>query len=266
MAGQASEIFFSDMLRIAEAEVHLGYKTLKNKPAKLRGIKDFIHNVHYGLGVKDLSTFLCAVSQAAYKENNSNRYGYQFIDWLRTQDPCFEFPEELFQYRRLAKSIAKKRNINSRKKMWLFGVARFIYQNHPELLQQIGAGRKYANIEQCYFEEGFAEKKRVLKPIKIFRNPTNHQVHEMADILFERLGKGKTRVLIYRLLECCKNASLDTGRDGAGVSDLDPESAGAEWDDELGDLAPWASTAAEGEAQAGSWEELHLSSLPPVAE
>lgn len=238
MAGQPSEIFFSDMLRIAEARVHLGYKTLKGKDAKLRGIKDFIHNVHYGLGVKELSVFICAVSRSAYREKNKNKYGYQFIDWLKTQDPIFEFPEELFQYRRLVKQIARKRNLDTRKKKWLYSVARFIYQNYPALLQHIGPGRKYSTIEQCYFEEGFAEKKQTLKPIKIFRNPTNFQVHEMADILFERLGKGKTRVLIYRLLDCCKNASLHTDGNGAGLPDLDAEPAGAGWGDEMGDLAP----------------------------
>lgn len=223
MAGQASEIFFSDMLRIIDAKVYLGYKTLKNKQAKLVGIKDFIHNVHYGLGVKDIATFLCALTAAAIKDKTPRRYGYQLIDWLKDQDPVFDFPPELFHYRRLLRVIARDRRASEKTKIFRFSVLKFLYQDHPHLLEQIGPGRKYNSIEQCYFEEGFSEKMTTLKPIKIFRNPTVHQVEQVAEILFERLGRGKTRVLISRLIQHCKNATVSTSGDGGSIPDMDAE-------------------------------------------
>jgi hypothetical protein len=226
MAGQGSEIFFGDMLRLIDARVHYGYKTIRGRDAKLNGIKDFVHNTHYGLGVRDMATFLCAVEKSAYKERSAKRYGYQFIDWLKAEDPAFDFPEALFQYRRLMRLMKYNRKASQKHKFWQFSVLRFLYQNHPELLDSIGAGKKYDTVDQCYYGEGLGEKMETLKPIKIFKNPTVYQVEQVADILFERLGRGKTRVLICRLIDKCKNASAGSSGNGNRVSNVGTRSTG----------------------------------------
>lgn len=227
MAGQPSEIFFADMLRIIDAKIYLGYKTLTNKDVKLSGIKDFIHNFHYGLGVKDMAAFLCALTTAAVKERSAKRYGYKLIDWLKAADPVFDFPPALFHYRRLMTQINRKGRINDRSRIWKLSIAKFFYLDHPHLLEQIGPGRKYKTVEQCYFEENFSEKRQSLKPVKMFSNPTIHQMDEVAEILFRRLGRGKARLLASKLVEHCKNAAISPGGDGSSVSDMDAESTGA---------------------------------------
>lgn len=200
MAGQDSEPFFMAMLQIAEAKVHLGYMTLRNKEVRLKGIKDFLQSVYYGLGIKDLNGFLANVVKSSLKEKSRSRYAYQFIEWLRTQDPDFQFPQEYFEYRRIIKMIYYNKRIPKKKKMILYKRARFIYNTHPSLLQDIGWDRKYKTVESCFYEEGFGEKQEILKPIKTYRNPTDFQVCQLADSLFRRLGKGKSRKLALELM------------------------------------------------------------------
>lgn len=235
MAGQESEIFFSEMMRIIESKVYLGYKTLRGKDVKLRGMKDFIHNVHYGLGVRDMSIFVCAIVKSAFREKSKNKYGYQFLDWLKKNDKQFALPDEIFKYRMLLRQIRYQKNVTEKRKFWLYSVARLFYQDRPDLLDQIGPGKKYKTIEECYFGEGMAEKMQTLKPIKIFKNPTAFQVEHVAEILFQRLGRGKTRLLIYKLIQQCKNASIDSDGNGAFIPDVDNAAAGAGWDYDLGD-------------------------------
>lgn len=213
-----SEIFFSDMLRIAERKVYLGYKTIKGKDAKLRGIKDFIHNVHYGLGVRDMHSFLCGLTEAAVRDTSKSRYGYQLVDWLKDQDPVFNFPDELFHFRRLMRSIAydKRLKNHKNKKYFLYTVVRNIYRDAPSLLAEIGDGRKYKSVMECYLSECVVERIETLKPISLFRNPTNHQLKDVAETLYTRLGRGKTKMLILELLEQCKqNDSQNSTGDGA---------------------------------------------------
>lgn len=211
-----SEIFFSDMLRIAERKVYLGYKTIRGKDVKLRGIKDFIHNVHYGLGVRDMHSFLCGLTEAAIKDTSKSRYGYQLVDWLKDQDPVFDFPDELFQFRRLMRSISYDRKLRKNRKYFLYTVVRNIYRDSPSLLAEIGHDRKYKTIMECYLSECVIERVETLKPISLFRNPTNHQLKDVAEVLYTRLGRGKTRILILELLEQCKrNDSQDSSGDGA---------------------------------------------------
>lgn len=93
------------MLKIVEANVHLEYLTLRNKEAKLNGIKDFLQSVYYGLGIKDLGDFTANVVKSSLKEKSKNRYAHQFIEWLKTQDSAFQFPQEYFEYRRIMKAI-----------------------------------------------------------------------------------------------------------------------------------------------------------------
>ena len=77
--------------------------------------------------------------------------------------------------------------------------ARFIYNTEPTLLKDIGWDRKYKTVKACYYGEKLEEKQQILKPIKTYRNPTDFQISELADSLFQRLGEGKCRRLASEL-------------------------------------------------------------------
>ena len=200
MAGQDSEPFFVAMLQIAEAGVHLEYLTLKNKEVRLKGIKDFLQSVYYGLGIKDLENFTVNVVKSSLKERSKNKYAHQFIEWLRTQDSEFQFPREYFEYRRIRRMIWYDKKMPQNLKTLSYKWARFIYNAEPSLLNDIGWDRKYKTVQACYYGEGFEEKQRILKPIKTYQNPTDFQVCQLADSLFQRLGKGKSRKLASELI------------------------------------------------------------------
>lgn len=200
MAGQDSEPFFMAMLKIVEANVHLEYLTLRNKEAKLKGIKDFLQSVYYGLGIKDLGDFTANVVKSSLKEKSKNRYAHQFIEWLKTQDPAFQFPQEYFEYRRIMKAIWYDRRMPPKIKTLSYKWARFIYNTSPALLNEIGWDRKYKTVQACYYGERFEEKQQILKPIKTYQNPTDFQVSQLAESLFQRLGRGKSRKLASELM------------------------------------------------------------------
>jgi hypothetical protein len=156
MAGQDSEPFFMTMLKIIEADVHHGYTTMRGKEIKLKGIKDFVHSVYYGLGIKDLGEFIVAVTKSALKEKSKNRYAYKFVDWLRSEDHTFCFPESFFEYRRLIRDIARNRRKKKFNKIIDYRTAKFLYQMQPDLLVDIGPGRKYKNVQECYYALGYS--------------------------------------------------------------------------------------------------------------
>ena len=199
MAGQDSEPFFMTMLQIAEAGVHLEYLTLKNKEVKLKGIKDFLQSVYYGLGIKDIEGFTANVIKSSLKERSRNKYAHQFIEWLKTQDSEFQFPQEYFEYRRVTRMLYYDKRMPEKRKALSYRWARFIYNTEPSLLKEIGGDRKYKTVQACYYGEKFEEKQEILKPIRTYQNPTDFQISELADSLFQRLGKGKSRRLASEL-------------------------------------------------------------------
>lgn len=202
MAGQDSEPFFCAMLYLIEVNAHYGYVTLRNKQVELKGIKDFLHSVYYGLGIKEeyMNDFLLNVVKSAIKEKSKNRYAHQFIEWLRRQDPRFEFPQEYFEFVRVMKYVASNRKTPKRTKYLEWDSAKFMYKMYPHLLEQIGPGKKYRTVQDCYLGEGLEEKRESLKPIKTYRNPTRHQISELSAALIARIGPGRSRVLVSELL------------------------------------------------------------------
>ena len=200
MAGQDSEPFFMAMLQIVEARVHLGYLTLRNQQVQLKGIKDFLQSVYYGLGIKDLNGFIANTVKSSLKERSRSAYAAQFINWLKDQGPEFCFPQEYFELRRVIRHIYYNKRTPRKKKAIAYKWARFIYNTQPELLKDIGWDRKYKTVESCYYGEGFEEKQRILKPIKTYQNPTDFQLGQLADSLFERLGRGKSVKLASELI------------------------------------------------------------------
>lgn len=227
MAGQDSEPFFSTMLKIVEVKAYLGYRTLRDKEIHLKGIKDFFYSVYYGLGIKNLDEFIVNAIKSAQKERSKNRYAYNFIDWLKDQDPVFKFPEEFFEFRRVMRLISMDRKKPIKKRVYDYKTVRYLYEVAPHLLKDIGKDRKYKTVEQCYFAEGFSEKKTNLSPIKVFANPTNEQVKEVSEIIFERFGTVKSRVLAFDLISRCSNAR-SAGIGGSEHPDGDP-SAWPDW-------------------------------------
>lgn len=188
------------MLQIAESNVHLGYRTLKDKNVQLKGIKDFLHSCYYGLGIKDLQEFTLNVIKSSLKERSKSNYAHQFIKWLRLQDESFCFPEEYFEFRRILRAIYQNKRISKKRKILLYRFANYIYRMQPELLSQIGWNRKYKTIQACYYQEKFEEKREILKPIKTYQNPTQFQLDELATSLIQRLGNAKSAELAYSIL------------------------------------------------------------------
>jgi len=229
MAGQDSEPFFMAMLQIAEAKVYLKYTTLKNKEIELKGIKDFLQSVYYGLGIKDLNGFTANVVKSSLKEKSKSKYAHQFIKWLREQDPEFQFPQDYFEFRRIMYMIYYNKKLPKKTKILSYRWARFIYKTEPSLLNDIGWDRKYKTVQACYYGEGFEEKQAILKPIKTYQNPTDFQLDQLSDSLYARLGYGKAKLLALKLVRRCESENLSGS--GNPEHDDDSSAAGAGWDE-----------------------------------
>lgn len=229
MAGQDSEPFFLTMLKIAESRVYLGYRNLRDKDVRLRGIKDFLYSVYYGLGIKDMNEFLINVTKSALNERSKNKYAYKFIDWLKTQDELFEFPQEFFEFRRVVCEIHRDRKKHKIKKHFEYKTARFLYETVPHLMVNIGRGREYKSVSDCYYKLGYAEEKKSLSSVKIYQNPTKEQLAEAGSDIFEKLGPGRSRLLALELLERCANARAARAPSrSASATGLD-DSTGPDW-------------------------------------
>ena len=226
MAGQDSEPFFATMLKIVEADVHHGYLALNNKQVKLKGIKDFLFSVYYGLGIKDMPTFLANVVKSSLKEKSKSKYGHQFIDWLKDQDPEFKFPQEYFEFRRVIRMIFFNKKMPKKNKILCYKWVKFMYQTDPGMLQNIGWDRKYKTVQDCYYKEGYEEKRKILTPIKTYQNPTEHQLDQLVESLYARLGLGRTKLLGLKLIDRCR--SEDPAWDWYSEPDDDHAPAGAE--------------------------------------
>jgi hypothetical protein len=203
MNGQYSEPFFVNMCKIVDLKIYLGYMTVHGKQIELAGIKDFFYNRLYGLGVRDMQEFLANISKLCHKDKSRTKYAYRFIEWLKNEDPIFKIPQEVFEYRRLVVSI-KYMRASRKRRWWLSGVIKEMYEHYPHLLEQIGKGRKYLTIEECCYKEGVREKKERLKPISLYKEPTHNEVRELGRVLYQHLGKTRTRVLIATMLETYK--------------------------------------------------------------
>jgi hypothetical protein len=222
--GNMSELFFDAMGEIIQRKVYLGYKTINGKQAKLRGIKDFFYNFHYGLGIKNLPEFLanCARLDADGKSRDGKIR--KFIQWLHEEDPdSFEFPDSYWEFRRLRIAISKMSG-SLEKKYHYLNLLKLIYLNAPEELRYIGPTRKYSSIPKAYKDVIKPHLKKVLTPIKLFQYPTAAEVEELARELYSRLDKYKVRVLIARLIEIYKlNDAIEKHLERGTSADDDSE-------------------------------------------
>lgn len=220
MNGQYSESFFVTMCKITSQQIHFGYVTFTGKEIKLKGIKDFMYSSLYGLGLKPstINLFLANCAKVAVNDKTQTQYSIRFMRWLQRQDDIFNFPQEIFEYKRLKLLIAVKYK-KRKSEMWLrLGMLTSLYNQMPHLLQHIGEDRKYSDIVQCCEEYQIAEASKKLKPIELYRNPTLEQVYKLAEKLDDRLlDKFKKRALIARLIELYK--ASDSSDDSKIASD-----------------------------------------------
>lgn len=221
--GQSSPLFFEAMVEIVRRNVHKGYLTLKRRHIKLSGIKDFLHNYHYGLGIRDIAGFLSACVDIDV-EKNRDRNRRVFLDWLRQEDPdSFEFPLHYWEFRRLVIGISKMSTSKDKKFLYL-SMLKIIYNTHPEILRFVGVGRKYRSIPEAYYKEGYMDRPKTLTPIKLYRHPTVKEIEELARNLNARLDKLKNRLLIAKLLDIYRiNEAVEQYAKGASAWGDDSE-------------------------------------------
>lgn len=208
--GQYSEPFFVAMCKIMSNGIYLGYKTFGNRDVKLSGIKDFFFNSNYGLGLKrtDISQFLANCTKAALKDKSQSQYAFRFIRWLKEQDPVFDFPQEYFEYKRIKLAISKKCK-KDKHEMWRqFYLAEKVYSQHPNLLSEIGVGRKYKDIVECCNKEGIQESSKTIR-LELYSMPNIFQVHNIAKKLHDRLDSLHRKALIAKLIELYKESEAD---------------------------------------------------------
>lgn len=218
MNGQYSESFFVTMCKITSQKIYLGYITFTGREIKLKGIKDFMYSSLYGLGLKTttINIFLANCARVAINDKTQTQYSVKFMRWLQKQDDIFDFPQEIFEYKRLKLSIATKYR-RRKSEMWLrLGMLTSLYNQKPHLLQHVGPDRKYPDIVKCCEEHYIAEASRKLKPIELYRNPTLTQVYKLAEKLDERLDKLKKRALIARLIELYRMSDQSDDGETAG--------------------------------------------------
>jgi hypothetical protein len=200
---QPAPLFFEAMAEIIKRKVYNGYRIPNRKEVKLAGIKDFFHNFHYGLGIKDMAEFISACTEIDIKKSKDKNLRF-FLDWLQKEDPdSFEFPPHYWEYRRLMIATCKMRADRDKKSFYL-NMLRIIYNNRPEVLKYIGYGRKYKSIPEAYEKEGYGERPTTLTPIKLYRHPTYRDIEALARDINSRLDKLKNRVLIAKLIEIYK--------------------------------------------------------------
>lgn len=204
MGRQVSPFFFEVINEIVEKGVYRGYRNIKGKQVRLSGIKDFLHNFHYGLGIKDLAEFVSCCVYCELRDTSKQRHARRFIDWLKKEDPkSFQFPPHYWEYRRLLGSVARMKSFSDRRKRYC-AMMKTIYDTHPEILANIGPGRKYQSIPEAYEKEGYLVKPKSIGSIKLSSSPTYKEVEKLARELNSRLDKLKNRVLIAKLIEIYK--------------------------------------------------------------
>lgn len=199
MAGQYSEQFYINMCKIIETEIYLGYVTAKGKRIEISCMKEFLYSIHYGLGVKNMPEFVLNITKTCLKDTSKTKYALRFVEWLKANDPNFDIPQKIFEYRRLRISIRYMRGISKKRRWWLLAALEEIYKNHTHLLEQIGQNAKYKTIEDCCFKEGIRKKEP--SPIKLSSDPKREEVEKVAKTIYRRIGKLNTRILIATMLE-----------------------------------------------------------------
>jgi hypothetical protein len=199
LEGRYSEQFYVCFFKVIEKKIYLGYTTLAGKQIELKGILDFLHSKHYGLGITRLHDFMLAfVDQMIYDETES-QYARQIVEWLRNQSYLFKFPRKVYELERLFSWIRyrkAKKKINQ-KEINLFIL---IYNKCPDILKNIGEGRDYRTFEQAAIAAGLiaAVKKR---RVPFYDDMNENELRYAANQIYRIVGPTVNHRLIEILLE-----------------------------------------------------------------
>lgn len=204
--GHSSEVFFATMCKIIDRKVFLGYKAFNGKEAKMMGVKDFIFNANYGLGIKkaSLSIFLANCMKAAVQDKSQGQYAKRVARWLAKENESFDFPQEFFEYLRLFDQIKQTHKYGTANYWRAMQLLARLHNQYPMSLQHVGDGRKYKTVFDCAKDFTIWEKPERLTPIKLYKHPTVVQVQELAENLSGRLDMKKRRILIASMIEIYK--------------------------------------------------------------
>lgn len=207
MQDEYSEEFYVNMCRIAKYKIYLGYKTLKGKDCQLTGIKDFLWSRHYGLGVSNMNEFMRMITKQSINDKTKEQFARHFLDWLCTQDRTFNLPPEIFEYRRLLYWIRKKpdndlfsKKRNPQEYVWL----KFIYHTHPDLLVDIGPGRKYKALRDVMVAHGYTYD-RQSKSVSIQKYPSQKEIKQTAKSIYGILGPQFSKKLVLEIIRYHKD-------------------------------------------------------------
>jgi hypothetical protein len=204
--GSKSEVFFVTMCKIVKNQFYLGYKTFGGRDVKMSGVKDFLFNSNYGLGIKKitLSTFLANCAKAGVEDKTQLQCAARFAKWLGEQNEGFDFPQEYFEFLRIKHYIEIRYKRKKREMFRRLAVLKRLYDQYPHLLERIGAEKKYGDVIDCAVDVGFLEKPLQVGSASLYKNTSDEQMKKIARKISDRFGKYKTRVLIASLIEVYK--------------------------------------------------------------
>jgi hypothetical protein len=207
-AGHFDENFYRCLCLIVNHRVYLGYRVKVDKEIKLKGIKDFLFSIHYGLGIEDLVEFISITTRLAVEDKSSEKYARTFLRWIRHQDSIFALPPEAWEYKRIftGLKLQARKDIKAKKKPdnRMYAYLKTLYHCHPEVLIEIGKGRKYANVYEAVIDLGIAVKKE-RSIIRIARPENVEQITETAEALCKQLGLAVSKVFIRKMLDYIKS-------------------------------------------------------------
>lgn len=205
MNNQYSEPFFTTMCRIIHYKTYLGYKTFTGKEIKLSGIKDFLYNSSYGLGLRPstIHQFCANTCRLSLKDKTQTRNAVRFVDWLRTQDDKFVFPLEVFEYRRVRAQIDLATRADRKERWRQLKIAQKIYDNNPEIFFEIGEEKKYKNVVDCADALGLEKKPYIIRS-NLYNNPTERNLQLFSKAIARVLTQEQQKVLIVNMIENCK--------------------------------------------------------------
>ena len=215
MSGRFDELFFRNLDEIIESKLCYEYIAVSGRKVVLSGMKDFIFNLRLGLGIRDADLLMSQMMFVSEHDKTEDRISKKIIDHFISLGNPFNVPDRITEYRRLLGWIKSRIKENKGKdRLTVFGIyegkaLKNLFQQHPDLLKELGPGRKYKNLDQVYIEEGLVEfaSREITKQVRFFNYYSREQSLELSQRIYEALGKDEARVkqLIRNLITVVQN-------------------------------------------------------------
>jgi hypothetical protein len=202
LAGRYSEQFYVCFFKIIQKKIYLGYITLKGKKVQLKGILDFLYSKFYGLGIKNIDSFVLAISDQAVYDETESQYARQVLKWLKSESYLFTLPRKVYELERLYALIRYRRRLKqiSQKEINLFIK---LYNTNSEILPDIGEDRKYKTFEQAAVACGMIELTKK-KNIGFLEEMNDEELKKAAKSVYQILDKDKSCRFVEHLLHFCE--------------------------------------------------------------